>query len=676
MSIASLRIWCATLLVTGGTFALAGTALAADSADRVFRDGRIYTGQPGAALAQAIAVSGERIVYVGTSAGARAYIGPKTSVTDLKGAFVLPGLIDSHIHPLDIVDLDNCDLDSKSVTLRQLSEFVKGCIARFHPAPGARVLVHQWNYGGGNEPDADYPTIRVALDKASTTHLVQLLGNDGHHGGFNSLALASAKDDSGRTVGISKATLASELAGYRKVIGVDASGEPNGAVNEDGRLLINPRSMLNTDLEDVLKAPAKVTERLNSVGITAIMDAMAGVDSQQAYDALEKSGRLSARVRLAQFWDLERFRTKDGAVDFDTILAKAKAFREKYANDPLIRADFVKLFADGVTEGNPLAVPPTLPNAASLTPFLQPIFALDSKGHPSVTGYVDTDSALCRDVRANAARYETAGAASEFLKAHGYHPGQCAISDGQLQHPRDVQMEFVKRAHLAGFNVHIHAIGDRGLRTALDAIEAARKADGNSKTRDSLAHLQITTPEDVRRVGEQHLFVAFTYAWMNVSPEYDITAIPFFVKVKGNSNAALHPPGSRYDLNTYPVRSVRDAGGILVGGSDAPVETRDPRPFLNIARAVTRRVPGQPALNALQSVGIDDAIAAYTINGARHLGIEHEAGSLEAGKSADFVVVDRDLLALAKAGNADDIALTKVRETWFRGARVYAAPTR
>ena len=676
MSIAALRTLCATLLLTGSVLALGGTVNAAESADRVFRGGRIYTGQRGASPAQAIAVSGDRIVYVGSNAGAQAYVGPKTSVTDLKGAFVLPGLVDSHIHPLDIVDLDNCDLDSKSVSLRQLSEFVKGCIAKFHPAPGARLLVHQWNYGGGNDADPDYPTIRVALDKASTTHLVQLLGNDGHHGGFNSLALASAKDDSGRTVGISRATLANELVSYRKVIGVDAAGEPNGAVNEDGRLLINPRSMLNTDLDDILKAPEKVTERLNSVGITAFMDAMAGVDGQAAYDALEKSGKLSARVRLAQFWDLERFRTKEGLVDFDTILTRAKAFRDKYASNPLIRADFVKLFADGVTEGNPLAVPPTLPNAASLTPFLQPIFALDGKGRPTVTGYVDTSSALCTEVRANAAKYEEAGTAAEFLKAHGYHPGQCVISDGQLQHPPEVEMEFVKRAHLAGFNVHIHAIGDRGLRTALDAIEAARKADGNSSTRDSLAHLQITTPEDVRRVGEQHLFVAFTYAWMNVSEEYDITAIPFFVKVKGNSNAALHPAGSRYDLNTYPVRSVRDAGGILVGGSDAPVETRDPRPFLNIARAVTRRNPGQPALNPAQSVGIEDAIAAYTINGARHLGIEHDAGSLEAGKSADFVVVDRDLLALAKAGKADDIALTKVRETWFRGARVYAATGR
>src|SRR5256885_7882057 len=73
------------------------------------------------------------------------------------------------------------------------------------------------------------------------------------------------------------------------------------------------------------------------------------------------------------------------------MLAEANKIRAKYANDPLIHADVIKLFADGVLEGNPFAVPPTLPNAAALKPFLQPIFGVDSAGHATVTGYVDTD---------------------------------------------------------------------------------------------------------------------------------------------------------------------------------------------------------------------------------------------------------------------------------------------
>jgi len=671
-----------TVVVLGLAATLLGSApdawgaTARTPADQVYTGGRIYTAVAGAPTAGAMAVSSGRIVYVGSAKGARAWIGPQTQVTPLHQALVLPGLVDSHLHPLDIVDLDNCDLDSHSKSLRQLSEFVRGCIERFHPAPGERVLVHQWSYTSGNEADADFPTLRVALDKASTQHQIQLLGNDGHHGAFNSLALAAAKDAQGRQIGLSAATLANEFSAYRKVVGVDAHGEPNGAVNEDGRYLINVHSMLNTDLADVLKDPVKVPARLNSVGITAVLDAMAGPDSLEVYDILQRGGKLTLRARLAQFWDPELFRSADGRVDYDTMVARAEQIRARYAENPLVRADFVKLFADGVIEGNPLAVPPTLPNAAVLKPYLQPTFAVDRTGQPTVTGYVDTGSALCAGVRAEPARYADDAQATAFLTAHRFHPGQCAVSDGQLQHERDVELEFVRRFHMAGFNVHIHAIGDRALRTALDAIEAARAADGVTTTRDGLAHLQLTTPEDVARVGRDHLFVAFTYAWMNVATDYDISVIPFLQKTQGNSIAALHPPGSSYDHNAYPVRAVRDAGGILVAGSDAPVETRDPRPFLNMSRALTRRVPGEPALNASQSVGIEDAIAAYTINGARMLGIDQDAGSLEVGKSADFVIVDRDILKLAASGHAEKIAGTRVLQTWFQGHRVYAAKPR
>jgi predicted amidohydrolase YtcJ len=331
------------------------------------------------------------------------------------------------------------------------------------------------------------------------------------------------------------------------------------------------------------------------------------------------------------------------------------------------------LFADGVLEGNPFSVPPTLPNAASLKPFLQPIFSVDPQGHATVTDYVDTASPTCVDERAHPQEYAADAAVAAFIKTNGYHPAQCAISSGQLQHSREIILEYVKRMHLAGFNVHIHAISDRSVRTALDAIEAARAADGNSTTRDSLAHVQLAAPSDVARIGRDHLFVAFTYAWMNTDPDYDVTVIPFFEKVSGNTYAAFHRPGSYYELNTYPVKAVKTAGGILTAGSDAPVETRDPRPFINMSRAITRAYPGKPALSPQQSVTIRDAIEAYTINGARMLTRDKDTGSLEVGKSADFIVVDRDILALADSGHPDDIAATHVLGTWFQGKKVYAA---
>jgi len=662
--------WCRAGLLP--LLALCPVAMAAGAAaDLVVTDARIYTADPGRTMAEALAVKGGKIVFVGRTDDARPFVGPATQVKSLGGRLVLPGLVDAHIHPLDIADLDVCDLDSKPMSLRQLSEFVHACLERYKTPPGELLVVHQWAYSNGNTPDAEVPTLRVALDRASTRVKIQLLGNDGHHGAFNSLALASAKNVRGETVGLSKRTLATDFAVYQKLVGVDAAGEPNGAVNEDARYTINLNSMLYNDLPAVSKVPERVPQRLNSAGITAILDAMASPEGLPVYDTLIKRGQLTVRTTLAQFYDPERHRMADGRVDYDAMLAQAKEIRAKYAQSPVLRADTVKLFADGVLEGNPFAVPPTLPNAGSLHPFLQPIFATDKAGHATVTGYVDTASALCVQARANMAKYDAPAAAEEFLKAHGFHPAQCAISSGQLQHERGVILEFVKRFHLAGFNLHIHAIGDLAVRTALDALEAARAADGITTTRDGLAHLQLADPTDVARIGRDHLYVAFTYAWAWTDPEYDTMVIPFIQHVSGNSYAALHQPGSYYEANAYPFRGVKQAGGILVAGSDAPVDTRDPRPFINMARAVTRRFAEGPALNPKQAVTLREVLDAYTINGARFLGREEEIGSLEVGKSADFIVVDRDILKLADQGQPLEVAEARVSETWFMGKPVY-----
>ncbi|MBS0579424.1 MAG: amidohydrolase family protein [Proteobacteria bacterium] len=661
-----------------GTLALAA-ALATSAcaptdaaADLVVTGARIYTESPDHAFAQALAVRDGKIVFVGSDADARKWIRGGTRTVQLEGQLVLPGLIDSHIHPTGIVDLDVCDAKSEAKTLAQMTDFVRGCIARYKVPEGQWVHVRQWNFSDGNQPDAAHPTLRAALDAATTTHPVQLIGNDGHHSAFNSMALATARNAQGQVVGMSRATIARDFAKYRKLIGVDASGEPNGALNEEARMLTSAPWLLTVDLPDVAKVPYKITEKLNSVGITGILDAAVLPEILPVYDTLESTGKLTVRVAIAQFLDPENFRGAHGEVEYDRMLDIAKAVRAKYENDPLMRADTVKLFADGVLEGNPYAVPPTLPEVAALHPYLQPIFGKDEKGEATVTGYVDTDSALCRQVRAHLAKAEAG--AQAFIRAHGYHPDQCIISSGQLQHDRAVEMEFVKRFHTAGFNVHIHAIGDAGVRTAVDAIEAARAADGNSATHDALAHVQAVTPEDQQRIGKDHLYLACTYSWANFDPQYDMLVVPFFDKVHGNDYAALHPAGGYYESMVYPFRSMKEAGAILLGGSDAPVNTRDPQPFVNMALAVSRALPNLPPITPAQRLTLQDAIDAYTINGARYLNRDKEAGSIEVGKSADFIVLDRDILKLAEAGQLEAVAGTHVLETYFRGKSVYQRP--
>lgn len=648
----------------------------AGAADVVITDARIYTADSTRTEVQALAIRAGKIVFRGTAKDAQPWIGPHTHVERLSGRLVLPGLFDSHLHPIGTIPTDTCNLDSAVKTLRELSEFVRACVDRYPVTPGGWLTVRQWNFAEGNQPDPEHPTLRAALDKASSRVAIRLIGNDFHHGGYNSAGLAQAHNARGIVIGLSKATLATDFAAYSKLIGVDTNGEPDGAVNEDARALMNPPgagTQLLADTAELMKARGKLPERMNAAGITGIMDAAAAPDSLPLYDALEHDGRLTLRVTLAQLYDPDENHTASGHVDYDGMVASAKRIRAKYAKDPLIRADFIKLFADGVLEGNPYAVPPTLPETLSLHPYLQPLFGKDENGKLTVTGYVDTGAPLCQEVREHPAKYESPSSVAAFMASNKFHPAQCKISSGQLQHDRAIIMEFVKRFHLAGFPLHIHAIDDGAVSTALDAIEAARAADGISTLHDSLAHVQLAQPSDVARIGRDHLYIVFTYSWANVNLDYDMRVIPFIQPVKGNTTQALHVPGSYYESNVYPFRGVRDAGGILVAGSDAPVNTPDPQPFVNMALAVTRRTPGKPTENADQSVSIRDVIDAYTINGARFLGRAPEVGSLEVGKSGDLILLDRDILKLADTGHADEVAHTRVLETWFQGKKVFSA---
>ncbi|QUD86572.1 amidohydrolase [Phenylobacterium montanum] len=656
-----------------GASMLASAAHAAAPADYVLQNARIYTEDAARSTAQAMAVSGGKIVYVGDAAGAKALIGPNTRVEDGAGRLVLPGLVDAHIHPTGIADLDVCSFESKPYSLDAMAGFIQACIKRYDIKPGQWITVQQWNFSAGNEPSAQAPDLRRALDRAAPNNPVALLGNDGHHGAFNSLGLARAKNAKGQVVGYSRATIASDFKDFAKLIGVDAAGEPNGTVNEDARDVIDAPNLLLVNFQALMKTPQLVPERLNSVGITAMQDAYVVPEMQVFYDTLAAQGKLTVRVNLMQFYLPEEFRAADGHIEYDRLLTGAKQIRAKYAGDDLIRSEAIKIFADGVLEGNPYAVPPTLPDSPSLKPYLQPIFGKGADGKLVVKGYVDTASSLCQGVRAHPDQYESAEAVAAFMKANGYHPGQCAISSGKLQHDRQVILDYAKAAHLAGFTLHIHAIGDAAVRTAVDAIEGARAADGNDKTPDTIAHLQVVSPEDIARIGKDHLYLAYTYSWANADPEYDLTVVPFFEHVSGNSYADYHKPDSYYEKAFYPTKSTKAAGAILAAGSDAPVNTRDPQPFVNMQLGLTRAEPGLPPATPSERLTVRDVVDAYTIHGAQAMGRADEYGSLEVGKSADFILLDQDILALGDAGHADQIGKTKVLETWFKGQKVYAA---
>ncbi len=653
-----------------------GTCLAQSHplADLVVLDGKIYTEDAAHSVAQSIAVIGGKIAFVGDTLTSKSYIGPHTRVVRAAGRLILPGLVDAHIHPTLMVDFDNCSLAGKVMTLAEITTAIRRCAVALHPAPGEWLYVMLWEYGAGNDPDAAHRNLRAALDAAAPANPVFMIGTDGHHAAYNSKALALATNKEGRVVGLSKATLAADFAAYTGFVGVDEHGEPSGDVNDQARELIDTSEITRSQHVKLMREPERIMELLNSRGITAVQDAWTHETDFEVYDALIAKKALTVWLNMAQYHRPQSYADANGEIDFDRLFAKADAIRRKYSADPLTKAEAVKVFADGVTESNPNTVPPTLGDSPRLVPYLQPIFKRDPGGRLAVVGYADPASPQCIYARTNPEAYSSDESVARFMQRYGYHPKQCAISYGTPAMEPAIFADYVKQAHLRGYTLHIHAISDAAVKMALDAIEAARLADGISTQPDSLAHIEFATPEDVARMGRDHLYLAYTYSWAYADPTgYDMSLVPFYDHVLGNSYAAFHKADSYFEQTYYPFKTSKAAGAILVAGSDAPVSTHDPQPFVNMEYAMTRAMHGLPPTGPWQRLTLKEVLDAYTIDGARALGRSAEIGSVEVGKSADFCMLSIDILDLAAKNDTRRIGEARVESTWFQGRQVYAS---
>jgi predicted amidohydrolase YtcJ len=638
-----------------------------NAADKVFIGGTIYTADGSQSVVSAMAIGGDQILALGTDSSVAALIGKQTEVIDLQGKMIIPGLHDVHIHLPGIVETDSCDLASTPYSLEDLVPRLKPCLDGLEA--GEWLSVDQWSYTSGNEPSEALPTVRAALDAVSTRHPIMLLGNDGHHGAVNSYALSLATDKYGNQVGLSAATLAKEFSDYSATVGVDANGEPNGALNEDARKLVNIPNLWGYPAIDK-QLVSRIGDKLAANGITSVLDAALTSKDIVGFARAAKDTPLTYRMSAAFYADFEDYRPDpDAAIDIDAVVADIQQLQAAHQGIANFKLDTAKIFIDGVTEGNPYAQPPTLPNAASLNNYLQPVFGRDAKtGAIAVQSYVDTDSAACALGRT----LSSAADKQAFYQEHGFLAAQCIQSNGVLEKEPEFLHDYTLALFAAGINVHSHAIGDRAVRFALDAFEAARKASPDSSANLSMAHAQFIDPGDIGRFAELDVYPTFTYGWIEPDVGYLMTVSPFLDHIK--SVEELFDPDDYGFRNSYPAGSIAAVGGVLTAGSDAPVDTREPRPFFNLEKAVTRQQDETGRVyNPAEKISLTDALDAYTINGAKMLQNEQITGSLEAGKKADFVILDTDLLALDAAGNAHQISDTQVLSTWFDGRKIYSA---
>jgi len=381
----------------------------------------------------------------------------------------------------------------------------------------------------------------------------------------------------------------------------DPDGSPQGTLHEGATRLVADR-MPAPSFDDRVAALLAGQAYLHSAGVTGWQDAIVGdylgwLDPLDVYLAAARSGQLTGRVVGALWWDRDR-----GGEQIEGLLAR----RERAGGAAGIgrfRATSIKIMQDGVAENF---------TAGMVAPYL------DACGH-SNTGsglsYVDP----------------------EALR------GYAATLDA------------------AGFQLHFHAIGDRAIRESLDAIAAARAANGRTDNRPHIAHLQVIQPSDVVRFGELGVAATMQALWAYHEPQLDELTIPF-----------LGPERTGWQ---YPFAALHTAGAHLAAGSDWPVTTANPFHALQVA--ATRLPPPdegdgteEPFLPE-QRLDLADAFDAYTAGSAYVNHAEDRIGTVEVGKLADLVVVDRDPLA----GPATEVGAVRVLATYVDGTRVFADPS-
>ncbi|MET7518538.1 amidohydrolase family protein [Streptomyces sp. NPDC005480] len=373
----------------------------------------------------------------------------------------------------------------------------------------------------------------------------------------------------------------------------DADGAPTGMLQEGAANLIG-RLLPPATLEQRITGLLRAQELMHSLGVTAWQDALLG-EHANLTDPTDAYLATAADGRLtARVVGSLWWDRARGTEQIDELLARRAA-----GTRGRLRCTTVKIMQDGVAENG---------TAALLGPYL------DGCG--------------------------------------------CASDNSGISFvpPLDLQ-KYVTELDARGFQVHFHALGDRAVREALDAVEAARRANGRTDTRPHLAHLQVVHPDDIGRFRELGATANMQALWAAHEPQMDELTIPF-----------LGPERSAWQ---YPFGDLQRAGATLAAGSDWPVSSPDPIEAIHVAvnRVLPDAAPGTPVFLPEQRIGLDAALTAYTAGSAYVNHLDDVTGSITPGRLADLVVLDRDPFAAP----TQEIAATRVLETFVGGERVYTA---
>ena len=513
-------------------------------ADLVACNARVYTLDRGAPWAEAVAVRGGRICWVGPDGDARDLVGPGTEVIDAGERLVLPGFIDSHNHVRLGSDADCVQLEGAG----SLAEVRSRVAAWLGEHPDA-----EWVEGEG----LDYPALRPGrgdLEGSVQGRPVFMFDYTGHGVWMNQRAM--------QRLGIGPGV---DQVPFGVVEKDPGSGEPTGFLSGyaimglagEGHQALARHLPWGSDQRRYRRLRHSLDNAIRC-GITTVVEPQSGLDDLPLYRRAQEDGVLACRLIAALF--------HPPGADLG-LLDEFEAARRHYDDDRL-RIAPVKLYIDDVMEQH---------TAALLEPY--------------------TDAPSTR---------------------------------GGLFYDPQAFADLVTELDARRFQVLIHAVGDRGVHVALDAIAYARQANGPRDSRHQLVHVELADAQDLDRFRQLGVVAC-------MQPRHCAADVG-----GAEWRAAVGP--DRWPL-AWPVRSLHQAGAALAFSSDWNVAEMDP--LIEIYTALTRQdLEGGEPFVPEQAIDLATAISAYTIGGAYANFCEDHRGTLTPGKAADLIALSENLFEL------------------------------
>jgi predicted amidohydrolase YtcJ len=557
--------------------------LMAQDADLIITNARVATVDKNFTITEAMAIKDGKILATGSTEMVLKHKGSKTTIRDLAGKLVLPGLIDSHVHPMGAAMHEFDHPIPHFETIQDVLDYIK---ARAKVLPkGEWIVLRQVFITRLKEQR--YPT-KAEMDAAAPEHPV--LYSTGPDASINSLALKLCKIDKDFKVNDGG-------AGY---IEKDVkTGEPTGILRNCTRFVKTSQpSQRQPNENDHLERLELLLKDYNSVGITGIVDRGAGDSSLNRFKKLRETNKLT--VRLAASVSMG---TSDPMEKLQASITKLSQHPLRKP-DPFIHIIGVKIFLDG--------------------------------GMLTGSAYMKKPWGISKIYSIEDPEYR-----------------------GLLFLSREKLLGMVQATVDAGMQFTAHTVGDGAVETLVGVYEEVNKTKPVRATRPCITHSNFMSREAVEAMPRVGIVADIQPAWLyldshTLAAQFGVDRLEYF----------------------QPLQSIFKAGGIVGGGSDHmqridSLKSVNPyNPFLGMSVSITRKGKYFPQkLRPEQALTREQAIRFYTMNNAHLMFMENEVGSLEKGKLADFIVLDRDILTCPE----DQIASTQCLETFVAGKQVHKA---